>query len=138
MPAKDIFHQIVIIALEKEGWTITHEHYHIEFGGIDFFIDLAAEKVIAAEKDGEKIAVEVKTFLHPSPITDFHLALGQFMNYRLALEHEEPDRFLYLAVPIDAYESFFLLPFGRAALQHYQLPLTVYSIQREVITTWIK
>lgn len=48
-------------------------------------IDLGAEKLLAAEREGEKIAVEIKSFLSPSAITDFHLALGQFLNYRTAL-----------------------------------------------------
>ena len=30
-------------------------------------------------------------------IFDFHLALGQFLNYRLVLEETEPERILYLA-----------------------------------------
>ncbi|MFB2976985.1 element excision factor XisH family protein [Microseira sp. BLCC-F43] len=47
---------------------------------------MAAEKVFAAEKAGRKIAFEVKSFLNSSAITDFHSALGQFLNYRLALQ----------------------------------------------------
>ncbi len=35
-------------------------------------------------------------FLGDSPITDYHAALGQFLNYRLALELNESDRKLYL------------------------------------------
>ncbi|MEH2049765.1 element excision factor XisH family protein [Nostoc sp.] len=30
MPAKDIFHNIVKIALEKDKWTITDEHLFIQ------------------------------------------------------------------------------------------------------------
>jgi predicted nucleotidyltransferase len=80
-------------------------------GGIDMYIDLGAEKVIAAEKAGRKIAVEIKSFLDPSPLTEFHLTLGQFMNYRYAIADTEPDRLLYLAVPLDIYEEFFTLVF---------------------------
>ena len=138
MPAKDLTHDIVKTGLMKDGWTITHDPYFVRFGEIDFFIDLGAEKVIAAEKNGEKIAVEIKTFSSPSPITDFHAALGQFMNYRLALLHEDRERSLYLAVPLDTYESFFLLPFGQEAIQHYGLPLIVYSIAEKEVVRWIK
>ena len=55
----------------------------------------------------EKIAVEIKTFLSDSPLTDYHAALGQFLNYRLALEISAPARILYLAVPVITYEAFF-------------------------------
>ena len=136
MPAKDIFHQTVINALEKEGWTITDDPLSIRFGEIDLYIDLGAEKVIAAEKNGQKIAVEIKSFLNSSPITDFHTALGQFMNYRMALSERQPERVLYLAVPLDTYDTFFQLPFGQAAISHHQLKLIVYDVDKEVIKTW--
>ncbi|MDM8537043.1 element excision factor XisH family protein [Desulfobacterales bacterium HSG17] len=138
MPAKDIFHDIVKTALEKAGWKITHDPYSVRFGEIDFFVDLAAEKIIAAEKGDEKIAVEIKSFPSPSPVSDFHTALGQFMNYRMIMKHHEPERILYLAVPLDTYESFFMLPFGLEAIRHHTLKLIVYSVQNKEITTWIK
>ncbi len=43
-----------------------------------------------------------------------------------------------IAVPLDAYESFFQLPFGQLALQHFNLSLIVYSIKHEEITAWKK
>ena len=96
MAAKDAFHDIVKTALQKDGWIITDDPLHIRVGGaIDMYIDLGAEKVIAAEKAGRKIAVEIKSFLGASPVAEFHLALGQFMNYRYALEDADPDRMLY-------------------------------------------
>ena len=94
MPAKDLFHQLVRTALEQEGWTITHDPYHIDLGFVDLYIDLGAERLIAAIKDNEKIAIEIKTFLSASTISEFHTAIGQFINYRIALEAEESDRIL--------------------------------------------
>lgn len=85
MPAKDKFHELVKTALENQGWTITHDPYHIDLGFVDFYIDLGAEQLLAATKDSEKIAVEIKTFLAPSTISEFHTAVGQFINYRIAL-----------------------------------------------------
>jgi hypothetical protein len=49
-------------------------------------VDLAAERLIAADRDGEKIAVEIKSFLNPSAIADFHQALGQFLSYGFGVE----------------------------------------------------
>jgi XisH protein len=92
MPAHDVFHTAVREGLIKEGWTITDDPLIVEYGGLDLYIDLAAEKLIAAEKGDHRIAVEVKTFLGPSLVTDFHVALGQFLNYRIALKEQHPGR----------------------------------------------
>ncbi len=137
MPAKDIFHNIVKRSLEKEQWIITHEQLHLRFREMDFYIDLAGERIIAAEKGGQKIAVEIKSFLGTSAITDFHTALGQFMNYRDALADQQPERTLYLAVPEDTYYDFFMRPFGQFAITRHQLKLLVYDVTQETIVTWI-
>lgn len=109
MSAKDKFHDAVKQALVKEGWEITHDPLRIKFGEEDKIqIDLGAQRVLGAQKAGQKIAVEIKSFLSDSAVFDFHLALGQFLNYRLVLEATEPERVLYLAVPT-LYLPIFLL-----------------------------
>ncbi|NEO65900.1 MAG: fatty-acid oxidation protein subunit alpha, partial [Moorea sp. SIO4G2] len=107
MAAKDLFHDAVKEALQKDDWIITADPLKIKIEGVKLEIDLAADKVIAAQKAERKIAVEIKSFLNTSAITDFHAALGQFLNYRLALQMSESDRILYLGVPVDTFESFF-------------------------------
>lgn len=134
--AKDLFHDAVKQALLKEQWEITADPLTMKIEGVKLEIDLAAEKVFAAEKLGRKIAVEIKSFLNPSTITDFHTALGQFLNYRLALQMREPDRDLYLAVPIDTFESFFQELFIQEAVKLYQVKLLIYNPLREIITAW--
>ncbi|MBN3910223.1 MAG: XisH family protein [Nostoc sp. NMS1] len=134
--AKDLFHQAVKQALIKDGWTITSDPLIIRIERVKLEIDLAAEKVFAAEKDEQKIAVEVKSFINPSVITDFHNALGQFLNYRLALEMTEPDRILYLAVPIDIFNTFFQERFTQAAISQYALKIIVYKPNTEEIIEW--
>jgi hypothetical protein len=136
MSAKDLFHNAVKIALTKEKWNVTDDPLIIQFGGVDLRIDLGAEKLVAAERDGERIAVEIKSFLSPSVISDFHVALGQFLNYRLALEAQESDRTLYLAIPEETFKTFFHLPFAQLAVQRYQLKLIVYNVAREEIIQW--
>ncbi len=138
MSAKDIFHEAVKQALKKEQWIITDDPLKFKFGNVNFQVDLGAEKLVAAERAGEKIAVEIKSFLNPSAITDFYAALGQFLSYRLALKATEPERVLYLAVPIDAYRTFFQLEFTQTAVQIYQVLLVVYDPVHEVIVQWIK
>lgn len=136
MPTKDYFHDIVKDALIKEGWIITNDPFFIRVGGIEMYIDLGAEKIIAAEKEEQKIAIEIKSFSNPSTIYDFHLAIGQFMNYRLALKEKEPERILYLALPLDTYEEFFTLKFIQTVTQHYQVNLIIYDIEKQVIVKW--
>ncbi|MBH8565015.1 XisH family protein [Nostoc sp. CENA67] len=138
MSAKDIFHETVKQALEKEQWLITDDPLRFKFGDVNFQVDLGAEKLIAAEKAGDKIAVEIKSFLNPSAITDFYSALGQFLSYRLVLKATEPERVLYLAVPLDAYQTFFQLEFTQIALEQYQILLIVYDPANEVIVQWIR
>ncbi|QSJ18569.1 XisH family protein [Nostoc sp. UHCC 0702] len=137
MSAKDKFHDIVKLALQQDGWTITDDPLRIEWGLVQLYIDLGAEKIIAAEKEGHKIAIEVKSFLGQSAISEFHTALGQFINYRFALSQEQPERILYLAVPSDTYETFFQLPFTQIIIQQNQLRLLIYDIENEVIIKWL-
>ncbi len=114
--AKDIFHQAVKQALQKEQWVITDDPLKFKFGNVNFQIDLGAERLVAAKRAVEKIAVEIKSFLNAFAITDFYAALGQFLSYCLALEGTEPERVLYLAVPVNAYRTFFQLEFTQTAV----------------------
>lgn len=100
-------------------------------------IDLAAESAIAAERDSEKIAVEIKSFIGDSDISSFHTALGQYLNYCQALEEQEPERIVYLAIPVETYQDFFQLSFIQRALQRYQVKLIVYDPKLEEIEQWI-
>ena len=136
MAARDIFHDAVKQALEKAGWRITHDPLSLQIGGVEMYIDPGAEQLIAAEKEGEKIAVEIKSFVAVSAIYEFHLAIGQYRNYQLALLQEDPERVLYLAVPEDAYDRFFTLQFIQDALRYNAVRYLVYDAQAEVIVRW--
>ena len=136
MSAKDIFHEAVKQALQKEGWIVTDDPLMVKFGKDKVLIDLGAEKIIAAEKEGEQIAVEIKSFLSESELFDYHTALGQFLNYRLALQLNDCSRTLYLAVPLETYRSFFSRDLALASVQEYQVKLIVYDPDNEVIVKW--
>ena len=99
--AKDIYHQTVRNALEKEGWTITHDPFRIpkRVIGAKLEIDLGLEKVIVAEKDTEKIVVEVKSFLKTSLVHEFHSVLGQYLNYVIGLEKIHSDKTTLFSYP---------------------------------------
>ncbi|MBC6455691.1 MAG: XisH family protein [Hormoscilla sp. SP5CHS1] len=134
--AKDIFHDTVKVALQKDGWTITHDPYEIAVGGVEMYIDLGAEQLIGAERDGSKIAVEIKSFLGLSLISEFHTAHGQYIDYLYALSEKDPELVLYLAVPFKIYADFFSLQFIQTAVRRSQLRLVIYDPDREEITLW--
>ncbi|GAB4187759.1 MAG: hypothetical protein Fur006_27820 [Coleofasciculaceae cyanobacterium] len=138
MPAKDIYHNAVVQSLRADGWIITHDPLYIDYGGRNLFVDLGAEReAIAAEKDGQKIAVEIKSFLSPSPIHDLQDAVGQYDIYRSVLLEVEPERLLYLAVPKRVYEGIFTEKFGQLILSRIQINLLVFDEQLARIITWI-
>lgn len=137
MAARDFFHTAVRHGLEKDQWRISSDPLELDWEEVKVKIDLAAERLIAAERGEEKIAVEIKSFISPSPVSDFHTALGQFLNYRIMLEVKEPGRDLYLAIPIDTYETFFQSRFAQTAVERYQLKLIVYNPVSEEIVRWI-
>ena len=53
------------------------------------------------------------------------------------LEVNEPDRLLYLAVPLDTYETFFQSRFAQVAIERHRLKLIVYNPIAEEIVKWI-
>jgi hypothetical protein len=135
--AKGLFHNVVKTALIKDGWTITNDPLFLKVGDVDFFIDLGAEKLLAAERNGSKIAVEIKSFINTLSVSDFHLAIGQFINYRTVLKLKDCDRTLFLAIPDNAYDTFFQKEFPQIIIQEYQIDLLVYDIENEVIRQWL-
>lgn len=138
MPAKNIYHDAVLQALAADGWTITHDPLTIAFGGKDLFVDLGAERVtIAAEKGGQKIAVEIQSFLSPSPVRDLQEAVGQYEIYRAVLTETEPERLLYLAVPRRVSEGLLAERFGQMILTRLQLRLLVFDEEQQRIVKWI-
>jgi len=137
MSRKDVFHESVKRGLEKEQWHISSDPLELQWEEIRVKIDLAAERLIAAERGEEKIAVEIKSFVSPSLISDFHTALGQFLVYRIMLDEKQPDRLLYLAVPREVYRTFFQSRFAQTAIEQHKLKLIVYNPKSEEIEQWI-
>jgi hypothetical protein len=136
--AKDRFHDQVKAALIKDHWLITHDPFSVQVSeAVKLKIDLGAENTIAAQRDREKIAVEIKSFITDSDISEFHAALGQYLNYVQALEDKEPDRILYLAVPLETYSDFFQIPFVQKSLKRHGVNLVIYDPIKEEIKEWI-
>ena len=137
MPARDFYHDVVKSALIADGWTITHDPLQLKVGKKDLFVDLGAEQLLAADKEGRKIAVEVKSFPGASEVADLENALGQYILYQDILEETEPERLIYLAVSLKVYEDLFQEPIGQLLLRRQHLRLIVFEPRKGVIVQWI-
>jgi hypothetical protein len=125
------------IALEKDGWIITDDPLFLRLGEAKIYIDLGAEKLLAAIKADQKIAVEIKTFIDVSPMFAFHVAIGQFINYQVALDQLDPSRILYLAVPEVIYQTFFQSILVQSVIEKYHINLIIYDPEQEIIVKWL-
>ncbi|MEE4359422.1 MAG: element excision factor XisH family protein [Desulfococcaceae bacterium] len=137
MPAKDIYHDNFKNALIKDKWEITHDPYTITFGSKGIFVDIGAERMLAAARNNEKIAVEIKSFRSASDIYDLETAIGQYVFYRSLLTRYEPDRKLYLAVPTSVFMSTFNEPIARPVLEDLSIAVIAFEPQQELIVKWI-
>lgn len=138
--AKDIYHQAVRSALEKEGWIVTHDPFRIpkKIIGAKLEIDLGLERVIVAEKDTEKIVVEVKSFLKTSLVHEFHSVLGQYLNYEIGLDKINSERALYLAIPKNTFEDLSEMPLFHASIEKFGVKIIVFEPEAEIILKWKK
>jgi XisH protein len=137
MPARDRYHHQVRNALLQDGWIITHDPLRLQWGLKDMFVDLGAERLLAAEKDHRRIAVEVKSFVGLSEMEDLERAIGQYVVYHDVLSRVEPDRELFLAVSEAVFINLFEEPIGTLLLDNHRLRLLVFDPQTEVIRRWI-
>ncbi len=136
MPAKDFYHDIVRNALIKDGWTITHDPYPLKLGKKDLFIDLGAEKILAAEKGNDKIAVDIKSFVGRSVINDTENALGQYLIYRKLLMRKEADRVLFLAIDKETLNDTFSDELRELLTEDFEVRLLVFDKTSEEILEW--
>lgn len=136
MPAKDKYHDAVKNALIKDGWVITHDPLTLPFGLKDVYVDLGAERMLAAERGMEKIAIEIKTFLGRSDVADLQQAVGQYVMYRAVLSRTQPERRLYLAVPQMTADTLLLDALALVTMEDEKISYVVYNAQKEIIVRW--
>ncbi len=137
MSRRDDLHFPLRRTLEKDGWVITSDPLILVLGETLLKADLGAEKLFTAEKEGRKIAVEIKDFDASSVISELEKTMGQLQLYQWALEEQEPERQLFLAISQAVYISQFQRPIFQIAIQPNKINLLIYSPDQEVIVKWI-
>jgi len=101
------------------------------------FVDLGAEEIIAAEKAGRKVAIEIKSFLGQSDLTELETAVGQFIVYRDVLQETGSDRELYLAVTEETFLKVFEAAVGKLLIRREKLRVIVFDPSIEEIKRWL-
>lgn len=137
MSRRDDLHFPLRRTLEKDGWIITSDPLILVLGQTLLKADLGAEKLFTAEKEGRKIAVEIKDFDASSVISELEKTMGQLQLYQWALEEQEPERQLFLAISQAVYASQFQRPIFQIAIQRNKINLLIYAPDQEVIVKWI-
>lgn len=137
MPRRDTHHESVKIGLEKVGWRILKEELRLSIGKIDLYVDLEAEAIYVAERAGEKIAVEIKSFSGQSLVQNMHEALGKYRLYKYAIELKRPELTLYLAVPLSVFTSFFQEELIQVTVRQDRINLIVYNAVNQTIESWV-
>lgn len=137
MSRRDIYHSTVKLALQKAGWTITHDPFPLKIGNKRLSADLGAERLISAEKGTEKIVVEVKSFVGESDVKDLEQALGQYVLYKQILNEIGENRDLYLAISLPVFNSVFTVEIGQLLINNKIIKLIVFDDKNEEIVQWI-
>lgn len=139
MAARDLYHQACVTALVKDGWKITHDPLMMPFGDRDVLIDIGAERLLAAERNGERIAVEIMSFIGLSPMHDFQAAVGQYVTYDEALTDSATgaDRKLYLAVRLETFTDLFRDAAWMKLVRRRRMNLIVFNPETLEVTRWI-
>lgn len=138
MPAKNLHHDVVRAALIADGWTITDDPLWLQYGGRDLYLDLAAERnTFAAEKEGERIAVEVQSFAKASDIRNLQEATGQYGMYRVVMRKADPQRALFMAVACEVFEGILSEPLGQEMLAEFGIKILIFDPVTQRILRWI-
>ena len=138
--AKDLIHEAVRKALEREGWKVTGDPFSIILQEDEtyFEVDLAAERKNGGQYAEKIIAIEIKSFAGASMIHAFHEALGQFLNYRAAIEEQRLNRELFIAVSTDGWKRLNKLKFVQRRIKQFKLQFLLVDIHTKSVVTWTR
>jgi hypothetical protein len=134
MPAKDLYHDTVVTALEKDGWRVRQQQVYLRHRKRRLYIDLRAEH----SARGDVAIIEVKSFLKTTAVLDdLAFAVGKYMLYRQFLRALNEHSALYLAVPVSAYNGVLSEPLSLALLREANVALLVFEPVTEDVVKWI-
>ena len=136
--ARDLIHFSIRRALEKDGWSITNDPLSVSSETTRFYIDLAANRFVTAEKRDEKIAVEIKSFNYVSILEPFYCAVGKYVVYKKALEEVNSNRKLYLGITNKTYFRLKQISIFLRILTDFNIKLIIVDTETEKILQWIK
>ena len=135
MPAKDRYHDVVVRALRRAGWTILAEQVALTMPTRRVWIDIRASNSAGAVA----ILVEVKGFEHlSSPVAYLSDAIGQCLLYQAILEYAQISNPLYLAVPASAMSGILGEEIGQRAVQRAQVGSILFDPVLAAIIGWIR
>lgn len=92
---------------------------------------------VGAERDGERIAVEIKSFPSKSKVADLQQAVGQYAVYRAYLRRVDPERVIYLAVSESVYNRVFVPPSGELVRSDMGIRIVVIDLDTEEVLSWV-
>ena len=81
--------------------------------------------------------MEIKSFINPSFITAFYEAVGKFSSYGAMLGIKEPERQLFLAVPMITYNKEFDEIVVAAVVKQLNIKIMVYNPITKSVEQWI-
>lgn len=58
------------------------------------------------------------------------------MVYQIALEEKEPDRILFLAVPMEVFHEIFMKPKASKLTERVELKIIGFDVEKEEIVEW--
>ena len=104
--------------------------------------DITQDRLVRPIHPGEVIADILDDLdINPSNFAEIlgisNQTIQEIINYRGALRRLQPERVLYLAVPLTTYKTFFQLDFPKNMILENQLKMLVYDVEQEVIFKWI-
>jgi XisH protein len=138
MPARNVFHSIVVEALVADGWTVTADPLRLTFGDHDMYVDLGLiDSTLVAERAEREIAVEIQSFIGQSAINDLHRAIGQYMIYRTVLGEVRPGVPIYMAVREEAFRETFTDDLGKLLLDRLVRNIVVFDEVTKRVIQWI-
>lgn len=69
-------------------------------------------------------------------MSDFHEALGQYMDYLVGIRIQEPDRKLYVAITEKAYQEILDNPLAALSVKRYEIPFLIFDPLTKTIVRW--